>query len=91
MVCLCGKKLVYHGIENGCHVLVCPHCTDKHKIPKQYRIPVEDPRKLPFPWEIPRVKVYHCRGCRMPITEEQATKTFEEEGRALCVSCVGHR
>jgi hypothetical protein len=89
MLHTCGKKLTYAGIDNGCRVLVCRDCTDKYGSEVSYRISIEDPRKLPFPWEIPRVKVYHCRDCPSEITEEQAKRTFNEEGRALCVRCEG--
>lgn len=64
-------------------------CTDKNGSEISYRISIEDPRKLPFPWEIPRVKVYHCRDCPAQITEDQAKRTYREEGRALCVRCEG--
>ncbi len=67
MRCTCGKQLVKDGIDNGCQVLKCPKCEGK-----SYRITIEDPRKLPFPWEILRVKVYTCRDCGTEITEEQA-------------------
>jgi len=86
MLHTCGKKLVYQGIDNGCYVLVCPN---KNCDGASYRFPIEDPRKLLFPWEIPRVKVYTCRDCGAEITEEQAKRTFNEEGRALCVICEG--
>lgn len=86
MLCTCGKRLTYQGIENGCYILVCLHC----KADKMYRIPVDDPRKMPFPWEIPRVKVYTCRDCHARIEEDQALRTFKDLGRALCVSCVDH-
>ena len=86
MLHTCGKKLVYKGIDNGCYVLVC---LDKKCDGASYRLPVEDPRKLPFPWEIKRVKIYSCRDCGAGITEEQAKRTFQEEGRALCVICEG--
>ncbi len=89
MLHTCGKRLAYAGIYNGCHVLVCRDCTDKYGAEVSYRIPVEDPRKLPFPWEIPRVKFYTCRDCGAGITEEQALQTFQEEDRALCVRCEG--
>lgn len=84
MLCTCGKRLVYRGMDNGCYLLACPRCEGK-----SYRIPTIDPRTLPFPWEIPRVKVYNCRDCGTVITEEQALGTFHEEGRALCVICEG--
>lgn len=89
MLHTCGKKLTYAGIDNGCYVFVCRACTDKNGSEISYRISIEDPRKLPFPWEIPRVKIYHCRDCPAEITEEQAKRTFKEEGRALCVICEG--
>lgn len=87
MLHTCGHKLVYAGIDNGCYVLVC---LNKKCNNFSYRIPVEDPRKLPFPWEMERVKVYTCRDCGFQIMEEQATRTFEEVGRALCESCENH-
>lgn len=87
MLHTCGKKLTYAGIENGCHVLVCLACTDKHKQTVQFRIPVEDPWKLPFPWETPRIRTHNCRDCGRQIDEKQAKDTFEEVGRALCVFC----
>lgn len=80
----CGKKLVYRGIDNGCYVLVC---LDKKCDGASYRLPVEGPGKLLFPWETPILKVYKCRNCRAEITEEQAKRTFHGEGRALCVIC----
>lgn len=85
MLCTCGKKLVYKGVDNGCHVLACPGCEGK-----SYRIPVIDPRTLISPCEmvLVKVKVYACRGCRARIEEEQAKRTFDEKGRALCESCV---
>lgn len=87
MLHTCGKKLTYAGIDNGCNVLVCRACTDKNGSEISYRIPIEDPRKLPFPWEIPRVKVCKCRDCGVRIHEKQALKTFNELGRALCGKC----
>jgi len=38
---------------------------------------------------LPRVRVYNCRDCGTEITEEQAKRTYREEGRALCVICEG--
>lgn len=36
MLCTCGKKLNYAGIDNGCHVLVCPvHSKKSYRIPCQ--------------------------------------------------------
>lgn len=84
MLHTCGHKLVYAGIDNGCHVLVC---LNKKCGGYYYRIPVEDPRKLPFPWETPREKVYKCTVCRTQITKEQALETFDKLGKAVCESC----
>ena len=86
MLHTCGKKLVYQGIDNGCYVLVC---VNKKCDGAGYRLPVEDPSKLLFPWETPILKVYKCRDCRAEITEEQAKRTFKEEDRALCLICEG--
>lgn len=89
MLHTCGKKLVYQGIDNGCYVLVCPN---KNCDGASYRLPVEDPGKLVSPCDLitlPRFKVYTCRDCGTGITEEQAKRTFNEEGRALCVRCKG--
>uniref|UniRef100_A0A6M3JX19 Uncharacterized protein n=1 Tax=viral metagenome TaxID=1070528 RepID=A0A6M3JX19_9ZZZZ len=89
MLHTCGKKLVYKGIDNGCYVLMCP---EKKCDGASYRLPTEDPRKLVSPCELitlPRVKVYTCRDCPAKITEEQAKRTYREEGRALCVICEG--
>jgi ssDNA-binding Zn-finger/Zn-ribbon topoisomerase 1 len=88
MLHTCGKKLTYQGIDNGCHVLVCPN---KKCDGASYRFPVEV-RKLISPCELitlPMVKVYKCRDCGAGIMEEQAKRTFQEEGRALCVICEG--
>lgn len=87
MLHTCGKKLVYKGIDNGCHVLVC---LDKKCDGASYRLPIEDPRKLVSPCELitlPRVKVYKCRDCGVQIHKKQAMKTFNELGRALCGMC----
>ena len=85
----CGKRLTYAGLDNGCQVLVCRVCSDKSGSEISYRIPTEDSRKLPYPWETKRVKVYTCRDCGAGITEEQAKRMFEEVGRALCILCHG--
>lgn len=88
MLCICGKKLIRAGIDNGCQVLACP---DMKRCGTEYRIPLDDPRTLPFPWEAVRVsaRIYKCIDCKMEIDEEQAKRTFQEEGRALCVICEG--
>lgn len=89
MLHTCGKKLMYKGIENGCYVLECTKCSDKHKQNIQYRIPVEDPRKLVSPCEMVgiTVKTTACRLCGTVIAEEQALRTFNDLGRAVCAEC----
>lgn len=84
MLCTCGKKLNYAGTDNGCHVLVCPVHSKK-----SYRIPMTDPMTLISPCEMVgiTVKTTACRLCGTVIAEEQALRTFNEYGRAVCAEC----
>lgn len=83
MLCTRGKKLNYAGTDNGCHVLVCPVHSKK-----SYRIPI-DQRTLVSPCEMVgiRVEVTACRLCGIVIAKEQALRTFNEYGRAVCAEC----
>ncbi|MFZ2411861.1 MAG: hypothetical protein WAW23_09850 [Candidatus Methanoperedens sp.] len=97
---VCGAKLLDKGIDGGCRALVC-----SKKCGQGYRVPIGPPpqspcemfitaiddspsTKIPSP-DIPPIKTYTCRRCISPISQEQAQKTFAEQGRALCENCAG--
>lgn len=45
--------------------------------------------KIPSPDTLP-IKTFLCRQCTSSISQEQAQKTFAEQGRALCEGCCEH-
>ncbi|MGB8218534.1 MAG: hypothetical protein WCE94_14650 [Candidatus Methanoperedens sp.] len=99
---VCGAKLMDKGIDRGCRVLVCAKkCSQGYRIPigpppispcEMMPITSVDETfpstEIPSP-AIPPIKTYSCRQCTSPISQEQAQKTFAEQGRALCEGCTG--
>lgn len=84
MKCHCGGKLEYHGVVRGCHEYTCQKCGNGCNIPTQ------DPRDLVSPCElIYNRKSILCKGCGRVIQRDQAIRTFDELGRALCIICEG--
>lgn len=54
--------------------------------------PAEPKKNEPEPCvNIGNIKVYNCKGqgCGSPVSQEQAVKSFELVGRALCKVCLG--
>lgn len=93
---VCGAKLIDKGLDRGCQLLVCSkRCGQGYRawIGPPPISPCEMPETLhstetPSP-VIPPIKTYSCRQCTSSISQEQAQKTFAEQGRALCEGCAG--
>lgn len=67
MVCICGKRLVHKGIENGCHILACLNT----KCNGWYQIPIHTHQDL----EYPRERI--LRGWEPPIIPSDVMKSIQ--------------
>ncbi len=99
---VCGAKLIDKGIDRGCRLLVCskkcgqgyrawigpPPISPCEMMPITASDETLPSTEIPPP-VTPPIKTYACRQCASTISQEQARKTFAEQGKALCVECAG--
>lgn len=91
----CNTPLKIAAHRDGMFIVECPKCglefgfDDKHPYFNHENAKTEIGDYVIFEaFKLPE-KTHSCKKCGAPITKEQASITFEEQGRALCGECSG--
>lgn len=75
------------------YILHCVKCGTEYGFPDDHPYFTHDEARTDVGEHVifeafkPRAEIKKCKACGAPITQIQALKTYNEQGRALCEGC----